>query len=862
MPPMPSLDHENHCPSCYQYLPIKFAVSGRTAVVIESFPACLRPPPSAAQAARPQIRSQSEGPTLPHAWLGTHNIRLLVVTLEAPCWTTPLLVQEFSTTPNDSFLLLLRDNCVSHPPTPLQNLVFAIAGVWAPIDAALRVVWARGRIGARGMPQSWRLHGDGEGNRDGADKMERVQEGDVRGWREWALAMECRPTKCAQPSHGRKFPKTSGHGVRAPSSTLKDGQLLVWRVEHGTQSGTHYDSSIKYNEPKRVVIESFPACLRPPPSAAQAARPHYIACGPRCKYFHSFPRRNTPPTVPHDAPPANWRPPSSSAPARSTPSSSVSTASRTDHCQHNPCGRKAAPACVNHRCKTHCIVDNGGCVLPGHQQQRLTSRQQQKHRHVPASTPRSPPASSRLSPDTWLPGLSPIREDLYNRSFPTINLPIDPLEQRLRHDAAEEAARDRAQDAELRSLLDDLPPLTDEERANQEAADLALALAQSKHIFEAERLSRPASHATSLRPIYSVVLGCRVYAPEDDNTNVSFVDAPNRRFTLVFWSPGSDSPSIKCLQDLPRWPLWAMTDSPHLITRLGIEVDMLELYDTRIRLWKEIEISFTHKLTDSTYVRTLLDELADLLTLWIPGTPCPKLKELVDTLMAKPVHLRDNLPGDRHSIRQKMKVKQEAVDVIDISESPEKVLKKPKRKALDTIEVTDSDDDDDTFPSPISLLKVHSKRPKLTIDIPKAAAALDSMSSQSCTSQESSLWPHSRSSTPATTPFTPTAHSRSSTPSIHAPSAIDLSLKFPKGLTVKEVTDGFKRMVSPELQKLPMAQRFVIVYKRPWVKQTYLDAVARWERANETERQQALAAADDSPLGTWTTWARGFPLRK
>ncbi|KAJ7196399.1 hypothetical protein GGX14DRAFT_403347 [Mycena pura] len=45
--------------------------------------------------------------------------------------------------------------------------------------------------------------------------------------------------------------QTSGHGVRAPSGTLKDGQLLVWRVEHGTQSGTHYDSSIKYNEPKR-----------------------------------------------------------------------------------------------------------------------------------------------------------------------------------------------------------------------------------------------------------------------------------------------------------------------------------------------------------------------------------------------------------------------------------------------------------------------------------------------------------------------------------------------------------------------------------------------------------------------------------
>ncbi|KAJ7230288.1 hypothetical protein GGX14DRAFT_384240 [Mycena pura] len=67
---------------------------------------------------------------------------------------------------------------------------------------------ARGRIGAtgaRGMPQSWRPHGDG------AEKMERVQEGYVRGWTEWALAIECRPTECAQPGHGRELPKGLGH---------------------------------------------------------------------------------------------------------------------------------------------------------------------------------------------------------------------------------------------------------------------------------------------------------------------------------------------------------------------------------------------------------------------------------------------------------------------------------------------------------------------------------------------------------------------------------------------------------------------------------------------------------------------------
>ncbi|KAF7368435.1 hypothetical protein MVEN_00166500 [Mycena venus] len=628
--------------------------------------------------------------------------------------------------------------------------------------------------------------------------------------------------------------------------------------------------------------------------SGRTAGHHYIGCGPVCKYFHSFPHRDTLPTVPHDAPPASWRPPSSSAPARSMPSASTaSTAGRTENCQHNSCGRKAAPTCVNHRCKTHCIVDNGGCLTPGHQQQRLTTRQQQKHHHVPT---RTPPASSRRSSDPWLPGLSPIIQDFNDHSFPTINLPADLLEQRLRRDAEEEEARDQAQDAEIQCLIDNFPPLTDEERADQEAADLALAVVQSKRTFAAEsRSSRSAPHASTstlpsisgaLRPIYSAgkepasassslsssvrpkmttQMSASWMREYRDNTAAdaaslkqatykSSLDlSQSRRFTLVFWTPASENPSIKSLQDLPRWPLWAVTDSPYLITRLGIDVDILELYDTRIRLWKEIDLNYTHKLSVDAP-----------LFLRIPGTLCPKLDELVNTLTAKPVHLRDNLAGDRRSVRQKIKVKQETVDVIEISEddSPKKMPRTHKRKALDAIELTDSDDD--AFPSSIPLPKVHmSKRPKLTIDIPDAE--LDSISS---TSRESSAWPRSRSSTPATTPLTsttpstcllPLVDSRSST---HALPTIDLSLRFPKGLMVKEVTDGFERMVSPELQKLPMAQRFVTVYKRPWVKQTYLDAVARCERANETERQQALAAADDSPLGMWTTWARGFPLRK
>ncbi|KAJ7205708.1 hypothetical protein GGX14DRAFT_397403 [Mycena pura] len=177
---------------------------------------------------------------------------LKVVMLEAPCWSTPLLAQKFSTVPNNSFLLLPYDDCVSHPPTPLQNLVFAIAGTWARIDAAPRVVCTRGRIGAKGMLQSWRPYGDGEINGDGAYSMERVQDGGSGPWR-WSAdrpsmpslvsdrnftrSMDCPGQWQGRGGTGYAEGQTSSHGVRAPSGTLKDSRLLVQRVEHGMQSG-------------------------------------------------------------------------------------------------------------------------------------------------------------------------------------------------------------------------------------------------------------------------------------------------------------------------------------------------------------------------------------------------------------------------------------------------------------------------------------------------------------------------------------------------------------------------------------------------------------------------------------------------
>ncbi|KAK7035118.1 hypothetical protein R3P38DRAFT_3312214 [Favolaschia claudopus] len=567
-------------------------------------------------------------------------------------------------------------------------------------------------------------------------------------------------------------------------------------------------------------------------ATGQNAGHHYINCPPPCKYFYPFPRRDTPPTVAHQSPPPGYVPPPVARPMASAPMSrSFSTTTAGSPCRSQSCGKKASPACPNSRFKSHCIVDSGGCTTPGHQPERLTARQQQKlSRAVPASAPTSRPttlvasSSSRPAPvpptslpssstGSWLPGF-----DSMGGFFGShLDLPAPPpnqLQLQLERDAEAERAKDLAQDKELEILSDPHIPLTEEELKSIEDARLAIAMAASKRSFEAEtRQQLPISassyahlspslsafNTSALSPIYSVGKEPQsVSAPlsgtarprkttqmsaawmreYQDNTAAdaaavkrgaykSSLDlSSNRRFNLVFWTPSREGPMIKSMQDLPRWPLWALSDSPPLITRLDIKQDdILELYDTRIRLWKEIEITYTHKLST-------------------------------------------DVPGSRFKASAR--------------------VDKGKRKASDSeaIELPDSDDE---FPASIPLPP--AKRPRLAITIP------DSISDTTTNTSASRL------STPATTPMSPSLPAASPTLPV-----LDLSLKFPRGLTVRQVVDGFQRMGSVELRGLSMSKRFVVVYSRPWVKQTYQDAVTRWTQADDASRREALAADEGSPL--------------
>ncbi|KAJ7195253.1 hypothetical protein GGX14DRAFT_404168 [Mycena pura] len=141
-------------------------------------------------------------------------------------------------------------------PPILRNLVFAITGAWARIDATPWVVCVRGRIGARGMPQSWRLHGGGEGSGEGAGRrcmrMDGVPTDQVCSTRSW---MEFPKVRGLSGSVARKRRHRIHRGTDfwswcAGSEQYAQGWPITSAASRAWDTiGMHHDNSIKYDEP-------------------------------------------------------------------------------------------------------------------------------------------------------------------------------------------------------------------------------------------------------------------------------------------------------------------------------------------------------------------------------------------------------------------------------------------------------------------------------------------------------------------------------------------------------------------------------------------------------------------------------------
>ncbi|KAJ6492699.1 hypothetical protein C8R47DRAFT_1214015 [Mycena vitilis] len=324
----------------------------------------------------------------------------------------------------------------------------------------------------------------------------------------------------------------------------------------------------------------------------------------------------------------------------------------------------------------------------------------------------------------------------------------------------------------------------------------------------------------------------------------------------------SAAPVIVSLQDFPHWPTWALGDSAQLLVRFGIEGEIIEHYDEKINLWIETNIHYRHTLSADGHI-----------FLRIPDAPCAKFDEIFSSVTAKAIHVRNNLPGDRHSVRQQIRAGKN--ETIEIDSSDDEKHKRKRRKISkrapslsdddeDAVEIVAevvaepalparADDDDNEFPQTVSIPSGSKTRPTLHIAIPTSVGTQRSSAAPSTTSSATFLSPFaiSRSSSPATS-----APSSSARPS----PSIDLSQNFPAGFYVMEVVAGFRSMRSPDLQDLRIAERFQHVFRRTYKKQTYSDALRRWDIASADHWERGLAAGR-TPHGLWTNWQKSVPLK-
>ncbi|KAJ7874369.1 hypothetical protein B0H14DRAFT_3554527 [Mycena olivaceomarginata] len=330
-----------------------------------------------------------------------------------------------------------------------------------------------------------------------------------------------------------------------------------------------------------------------------------------------------------------------------------STDPNKSDCARQDCHRKVSPACSHSRCKTHCIVDKGGCLAVGHQATHLTTRQAAKNH--PRAAAKSRPSSSPIRPPISSP----------HSLSPTITPRPSATQQGLIYDPQLEEMQDLIQDEGLRQYFDPQPPPIEPMTA-QEEQELELEMRLSKATYEARSSSTSSSSSAGpsrssagpsrsssvgsftapshsapisslsthshpvgmLKPVYTgnKVPSSTTPAPPrlsqpkkttqmsaswmreyKDQTAAdaaaikrgkykSALDLLGCRTSTLYVS--KRPPIVKPINVIPHWDLWAIGDFPDLLAYLDIDTDVLEWFDhTRLKLWVEVALDYQHKLT-------------------------------------------------------------------------------------------------------------------------------------------------------------------------------------------------------------------------------------------------------------------------
>jgi hypothetical protein len=281
----------------------------------------------------------------------------------------------------------------------------------------------------------------------------------------------------------------------------------------------------------------------------------------------------------------------------------------------------------------------------------------------------------------------------------------------------------------------------------------------------------------------------------------------------------------------------------------------VEFYNIRFCLWTRVDIAYTHILTSDTYL--LLRRI---------GVSGLGEDRLIDHFvhLPGPQHIRYNVAAERAAVRNKIKAREtqgtddDDIEVIKVNGIKIEPIDKSPIADADVVEVMDR-------PPP------RTKRPSLSVVIGGAGAAaanpicLDDDTPSSTTSSASALFSAFPSLSPSTTPPA-SPFLWPSTDLDVPPSSSTMSgalPKWPAGIYVVDMVQGFLRMEATDMQHIPLAERFQQVFKTSaqFRQRTYTDARLRWMRGSESLRTAVLDAGR-TRAGLWSAYAAQVPLKK
>ncbi|KAJ7759414.1 hypothetical protein DFH07DRAFT_772225 [Mycena maculata] len=314
-----------------------------------------------------------------------------------------------------------------------------------------------------------------------------------------------------------------------------------------------------------------------------------------------------------------------------------------------------------------------------------------------------------------------------------------------------------------------------------------------------------------------------------------------RRFVLLFLTGAAPVILSVDASGLHDWPSYRLSEDEGTLTKLrrrrGLETlgtTMLELetFLQRQRRWMGVDLTHVHTVgTNAVLILRPLGvegkEDADAIKSFLPE--------------AAPVHLRYNLPAERAAVRRDLKAKgnQGADDSdSDVEVVREIAVGEPSSKAQGKRKAE--------TPSP----KRPYQRPHLSIttSFTGGDSADEPVTIDSPPPSALSLLSAAPSSASSAAPSSP----RSSPSPPPPPHTQERDRRWPYGMYVVDMADGFKDIDDMRTLRIPRPERFKRAFKAPYVSSTYDNQRQWWEQAGKFSALTTDAIkAGHTPAGLW-----------